>query len=185
MRYCNIWGGLKDLSFIPTNHLQQYSKLYFYGVRYISLRSVGHDYIDLKSARSLGIKVANVPTYSPWYSVAEHAVALLLALNRKNSIRPKANEYGDYVWTIWLVLTCMEKKVRIIGTGKIRCFCKNHAWFWLFNFDPTTLRKWKLKKTNTYNIHYLRRSLQNSDVISVHCPLNSETKYMFHRSVSP
>jgi D-lactate dehydrogenase len=57
-------------------------KLYLCGVRYIALRSVGYDNVDLKKAKALGIKVANVPAYSP-YSVAEHAAALLLALNRK------------------------------------------------------------------------------------------------------
>src|SRR5688572_7760799 len=52
------------------------------GVRYIALRSAGHDHVDLKTAAQLGIRVANVPEYSP-YSIAEHAVAMLLALNRK------------------------------------------------------------------------------------------------------
>jgi D-lactate dehydrogenase len=49
-------------------------KLYLCGVRYIALRSVGYDNVDLKKAKALGIKVANVPAYSP-YSVAEHAAA--------------------------------------------------------------------------------------------------------------
>ena len=56
-------------------------KLHRKGVKYIATRSRGYDHIDLEKAKELGIKVANVPTYSP-YSVAEHAVALMLSLNR-------------------------------------------------------------------------------------------------------
>jgi D-lactate dehydrogenase len=57
-------------------------QLFDYGVRFIALRTVGYDHVDLVKAKQLSIKVSNVPAYSP-YSVAEHAVALLMALNRK------------------------------------------------------------------------------------------------------
>jgi lactate dehydrogenase-like 2-hydroxyacid dehydrogenase len=56
---------------------------------------------------SSGIKVANVPAYSP-YSVAEHAAALLLALNRKIILGQNLCKWATTVWIIWLVLTCME-----------------------------------------------------------------------------
>ena len=52
------------------------------GVKYVATRSVGVDHINLKVAAELGIRVANVPHYSP-NSVAEHTVALMMALNRK------------------------------------------------------------------------------------------------------
>ena len=54
-------------------------KLAARGLKYLVLRSVGFDHVDLPKAKQLGIRVANVPAYSP-YSVAEHAVTLLLAL---------------------------------------------------------------------------------------------------------
>lgn len=57
-------------------------KLSQYGVKYITSRSAGYDHIDLNKANDLGIKVANVPEYSP-YAIAEHGVAMLMALNRK------------------------------------------------------------------------------------------------------
>ena len=57
-------------------------KLHEAGVKYIAVRAVGYDNVDIKKANDLGIKVANVPEYSP-YAIAEHAVALMLALNRK------------------------------------------------------------------------------------------------------
>ena len=52
------------------------------GVKYISLRSVGYDHVDIQKAKNCNIKVANVPAYSP-NAIAEHAVALLMSLNLK------------------------------------------------------------------------------------------------------
>ncbi len=52
------------------------------GVRFVALRSVGYDHVDLEQAEDLSIHVANVPEYSP-YSIAEHAVAMMMAVNRK------------------------------------------------------------------------------------------------------
>ena len=56
--------------------------LHQYGVRFIALRSVGYDHVNVDKAKELGMKVANVPAYSP-FAIAEHSVALLMALNRK------------------------------------------------------------------------------------------------------
>ena len=52
------------------------------GVRHIVLRSAGHNHVDISKCKELGISVANVPQYSP-YAVAEHTIALMMALNRK------------------------------------------------------------------------------------------------------
>jgi D-lactate dehydrogenase len=57
-------------------------KLWELGVRYIALRSSGHNNINLKIAKRLGFKVANASDYSP-HAIAEHALALLITLNRK------------------------------------------------------------------------------------------------------
>jgi D-lactate dehydrogenase len=82
-------------------------KLYLCGVRYIALRSVGYDNVDLKKAKALGIKVANVPAYSP-YSVAEHAAALLL--ESKDYLRSKIRYRLDHlvVLTIWKTVGLLE-----------------------------------------------------------------------------
>jgi D-lactate dehydrogenase len=70
-------------------------KLNEFGVKYIALRSVGYDNIDLNTAKNLGVKVANVPAYSP-YSIAEHSVTLLMALNRKILLGQQLMDSGDY-----------------------------------------------------------------------------------------
>jgi D-lactate dehydrogenase len=158
-------------------------KLYFYGVRYISLRSVGFDYIDLKRARALGIKVANVPAYSP-YSVAEHATALLMALNRKIVLGQNLMNMGDYRLDHLIGFDLHGKKVGIIGTGKIgSAFAKIMYGFGcsIIAYDP--LENEELKKQIDIRYTTLEEVCINSDVISVHCPLNRETKYMFHKNI--
>src|SRR6188768_2075073 len=52
------------------------------GVNYLAIRAAGYNQVDLKKAKELNIKVARVPAYSP-YAIAEHTIALILALNRK------------------------------------------------------------------------------------------------------
>ena len=56
-------------------------QLHQQGIKYIALRSAGFNHVDLEMAKQLGLRVARVPAYSP-YAIAEHAVALILALNR-------------------------------------------------------------------------------------------------------
>lgn len=158
-------------------------KLYFYGVKYIALRSVAYDYIDLKRARSLGIKVANVPAYSP-YSVAEHAVALLMALNRKIVLGQNLMNVGDYRLDHLIGFDLHEKKIGIIGVGKIGgAFAKIMNGFGcsILAHDPVENEELKQKIDIRYTT--LEEVCMHSDVISVHCPLNGETKYMFHKSI--
>ena len=92
--------------------------LFAIGIKYIVLRSAGFNNVDLKKANELGIKVARVPAYSP-YAVAEHTVALMLALNRK-LIRAH-NRVMDLNFSLD-GLTGFDmngKTAGIIGTGKI------------------------------------------------------------------
>jgi D-lactate dehydrogenase len=158
-------------------------KLYFYGVRYITLRSVGYDYIDLQRARALGIKVANVPAYSP-YSVAEHAVALLLAVNRKIALGQNLMDMGDYRLDHLIGFDLHGKKIGIIGTGKIgTAFAKIMHGFGCSILACDPIENEELKQQINISYTTLEELCINSDVISVHCPLNRETKYMFNKSV--
>jgi len=157
-------------------------KLYFNGVRYIALRSVGYDYIDLKRARALGIKVANVPTYSH-FSVAEHAVALLMALNRKIVLGQKLMNMGDYRLDHLIGFDLYGKKVGIIGTGKIgSAFAKIMHGFGCLILACDPVENEELKQQLDISYTTLEEVCINSDVISVHCPLNRESKYMFNKS---
>src|ERR1700740_225651 len=88
------------------------------GVKHVALRCGGFNSIDLAAAKELGFSVTRVPAYSP-YAVAEHAVALLLALNRKI---PRANNRGHDLHFSLNGLVCFDlhgKTAGIFGTGKI------------------------------------------------------------------
>jgi D-lactate dehydrogenase len=158
-------------------------KLKELGVKYIALRSVGHDHIDLHEAKKLGIKSANVPAYSP-YAIAEHAVALLMALNRKLLLGQQLMQNGDYRLDHLIGFDLHGKTVGIVGTGKIGAAfarimhgfgCKLLAYDIAENAD--------LQKDITINYTSLEALCKQSDVISLCCPLNKETKYLFNATV--
>ena len=93
-------------------------KLNDFGVKYITLRSVGHDNVNLRAASRLNLRVANVPAYSP-YAIAEHAVSLLLALNRKLIASNRRVKQFNFNLNNLVGFDLNQKTVGIIGTGKI------------------------------------------------------------------
>ena len=158
-------------------------KLYDNGVKFIALRSVGYDHVDLAKAKQLNIKVANVPAYSP-YAIAEHAVALLMALNRKLILGQQLMQTGDYRLDQLIGFDLHGKKVGIVGTGKIgTAFAKIMHGFGcnLLGYDVEInnqlIKDTKIKYTSLEDL------CKRSDVISVNCPLNTATKYMFNKNV--
>jgi D-lactate dehydrogenase len=155
-------------------------KLHASGIRYVFLRSVGHDHVDLKKAAELGMRVANVPEYSP-YSVAEHAVALLMGLNRKLIQGQQLMELQDFRIDSLKGFDIHGKTVGIVGTGKIgMAFGRIMLGFGarVVAFDPET-------NTEAINlgIEYmsLEKVLEAADIVSIHCPLNSSTRHLFSR----
>ena len=152
-------------------------KLYSHGIRYVLLRSAGYDHVDLVSARSLGIRVANVPEYSP-YSVAEHAVALLLALNRKLIEGQRLMDLQDFRIDSLRGFDIHGKTAGVIGTGKIGlAFSRIMLGFGarVVAFDPQVNQQ-AVDMGVTYVS--LEELLKSSDIVSLHCPLNKETKHM-------
>jgi len=152
------------------------------GVKFLALRSAGFNNVDLEVAKELNIKVARVPEYSP-YAVAEHAVALMLALNRKlvhSYIRVRAQNF------LLDGLTGFDmngKTVGIIGTGKIGSVVTKilHGFGCrLLAYD--IVQNEKLKKL--YQLEYvdLNTIYAQSDIITLHVPLTPETKYMVNES---
>ena len=158
-------------------------KLKDFGVNYITLRSVGHDNINLFTAKQLGIKVANVPVYSP-HAIAEHAVALLLTLNRnlvKSSLRVKQFNF-DINNLIGFDLK--NKTVGILGTGNIGSIMVKimHGFGCeLLGFDI----KEKKRMTIDYRLKYvsLKELCEQSDVISIHLPLNTDTHHLINKEL--
>lgn len=152
-------------------------KLRAHGIRFILLRSVGYDHVDLEKAAALGMRVANVPEYSP-YSVAEHAVALLMAVNRKLIDGQTLMKLQDFRIDSLKGFDVHGKTVGVVGTGKIgMAFCRIMLGFGahVLAFDPQTNQE-----ALDLGIRYvsLEELLRNSDVVSLHCPLNKQTRHL-------
>lgn len=153
------------------------------GVRFIALRSVGFDHVDIKKTCELNIKVANVPRYSP-YSVAEHSVMLLLTLIRKLSIGQALMEKNDFRLDQLIGFDLHGKTIGIIGTGAIgEVMAKIMHGFGCNILGYDVIENQALKVATGITYTYLENVCKTSDVISIHCPLNDATHHLFNASL--
>ncbi len=153
-------------------------KLWDLGVRYISLRSTGHNNIHLKVAHDLGFKLANAPEYSP-HAIAELAVGLLLALNRKLIVANAKVHKGNFLQEGLLGFDLNGKTVGIVGTGNIgSVMAKIMLGFGCTLLGNDTVPNFDL--VQKYGISYvsLEELCTRSDIISLHVPLTQETHHM-------
>jgi D-lactate dehydrogenase len=150
------------------------------GTRLLALRASGFNNVDLPRAAELGIKVVRVPAYSP-YAVAEHAVALVLALNRK--IYKAYNRVRDDNFSLegLLGFDLHGCTVGVVGTGKIgMVFAQIMQGFGcsLLGYDAYPNQQFE----TIGNARYvpLPELLASSDIISLHCPLLPETHHLIN-----
>lgn len=148
------------------------------GTRLIALRSAGFNHVDLKVAAGLGIRVVRVPEYSP-YAVAEHAVALILALNRKIHRAYARVREGNFSLDGLVGFDLHGKTVGIVGTGRIGAvMAKIMKGFGceilLYDLKPQP----ELVTQLSGRYVDLDTLLQRSDIISLHVPLTPETRHM-------
>ncbi len=141
------------------------------GVRLILLRCAGFNNVDLVAAKELGLTVTRVPAYSP-YAVAEHAVALLLALNRHLHRAHNRVRESNFSLEGLVGFDLHGKTVGIVGTGKIGAvFASIMAGFGcrLLAYDPFPRTDLPLTYVSPDQL------LAESDIISLHVPLLPET----------
>lgn len=151
------------------------------GVKIIAFRSAGFNNLNMVAAKNAGMKVVRVPAYSP-QAVAEHAVALILTLNRK--IHKAYNRVRENNFSIEN-LTGFDlngKTVGVIGTGLIgKTFCKI-----MLGFGCTVVAHDVYPNNELQNsgVTYLSLDslLQQSDIVSLHCPLLPETNHIINKS---
>ena len=93
-------------------------KLKVAGVKLIAVRATGYDNVDITKANESGIHVVNVPEYSP-YAIAEHTVAMVLAMNRKLVMADEQVSNHNFTIDNLVGFDLNKKKVGIVGTGKI------------------------------------------------------------------
>ncbi|MGY3052236.1 D-lactate dehydrogenase [Pedobacter sp. UYEF25] len=152
-------------------------KLKRYSVRYISTRSVGTDHIDKIAADAAGIKVANIPAYSP-ESIAEHAVSLMLALNR-NIVQAALNtKTFDFRLDGLLGFTLRGKTVGLVGLGNVALALASI----LKGFGSKLIACDPFNKQFPVGIKEvgLAELYREADIISLHVPLTEKTKYMIN-----
>lgn len=156
-------------------------KLYAGGVKFIALRSAGYNHVALDKAKQLGIKVASVPAYSP-YAVAEHAVALMMALNRK-LIRANSRVHELNFSLDGLTGFDMNgKTVGIIGTGQIGgVIAKILNGFGCKILAVDQIENGELKEK--YGLVYTdyETLYKEADIISLHVPLTPATRYVINQ----
>lgn len=147
------------------------------GTRLIALRCAGFNQVDLQAASDLGISVVRVPAYSP-YAVAEHTVGLMLALNRKLYRAYNRIREGNFSLNGLLGFDMHGKTVGIIGAGKIgRLVGKMLKAFGchVLVYDPfecQVCQELGIEQVDLESI-WVR-----SDIISLHCPLTSESTHI-------
>ncbi|MFD0863773.1 2-hydroxyacid dehydrogenase [Sungkyunkwania multivorans] len=158
-------------------------KLKDFGVKFIALRSTGYDNVNLRSAERLGIKVANVPEYSP-NAIAEHAVTLLLALNRKITISDRRVAKYNFNIDGLIGVDLVDKTVGIIGTGRIgSVMARIMSGFGCHLLGYDIVEDESL--SSQYGLRYvnLRTLCNRSDIISIHTPLNTDTHHLIDKDM--
>lgn len=150
------------------------------GVKLIALRSAGYNNIDLGAARALRLAVVRVPAYSP-HAIAEHAVALLLTLNRK--IHRAFNRVRELNFSLagLVGFDLHRKTVGIVGPGKIgRVAAQIFHGFGcdVLAHDPAPSPDWAAKQGIC--CVDLDTLLIQSDVASLHAPLLPTTRHLLN-----
>jgi D-lactate dehydrogenase len=164
--------------------IQQLSKM---GIRLIVLRSAGYNNVNLEAAKQYGLTIVRVPAYSP-HAVAEHAVALILTLNRKTHKAYNRVREGNFSLDRLTGFDLFEKTVGVVGTGKIgEVFCRIMLGFGCKVLAYDLVENKDLKAVDAGNpdasgkgVVYvsLENLLKQSDIVSLHCPLNDATHHL-------
>lgn len=149
------------------------------GVKLIALRCAGFNNVDIETAKKLGITVVRVPAYSP-YAVAEFTVGLILSLSRKFHKSYLHTQEHNFSLQGLMGFDLNNKTIGIIGTGKIgEIFAKIMTGFGCqclaYDLEPN-------QACIDLGVNYveLEQLYQQSDIISLHCPLTPDTKHLIN-----
>jgi D-lactate dehydrogenase len=149
------------------------------GIKIIALRCAGFNNVDVEAANEMNIKVVRVSSYSP-NAVAEHAVALILTLNRKTHKAFNRVKENNFSLDRLMGFDLYEKTVGVIGTGKIGAiFCKIMLGF---GCNVVAYDVQKSEELIKQGVKYctLDDLLATSDIVSLHCPLIPQTLHILN-----
>ena len=146
------------------------------GVRAVLLRCAGFNNVDITTAQNLGIFVARVPAYSP-EAVAEHALALIMTLNRHTHRAYNRVREGNFMLDGLLGRTLHGKTAGIVGTGRIGLATArilNGIGCTVLGADPYP----SAEAASVVQMVPLQELLARADIISLHCPLTEQTHHL-------
>lgn len=149
-----------------------------YGVKLIALRCAGFNNVDLEAAHKYGIKVVRVPAYSP-HAIAEYALALMLAADRHIPRAVTRTRDANFSLQGLLGFDLYGKTIGFIGTGRIaKVFIRMLSGFGMtiLGYDPYPDEEF----ARVNGMQYVTQDelFHRSDIITLHCPLNPDTKYI-------
>ena len=145
----------------------------------IALRSAGYNHVDLAAAHALGLAVVRVPAYSP-HAVAEHGVGLVLALCRHLHRAYNRTREGDFSLHGLTGFDLHGRTVGVIGSGQIgEVFARIMSGFGchILAYDPYPNLAIEALGGRFVELDEL---LAQSDIISLHCPLNEATQHLIN-----
>ena len=146
------------------------------GTKFVALRSAGFNHVDLTAAARYGLTVGRVPAYSP-YAVAEHAVALILALNRKLVRANSRVHENNFLLDGLMGFDLHGRTVGLAGTGQIGGVLAGIMKGFgcqVLAYDP--------QPNLNLPVEYVdwEQLLRRSDIVSLHCPLTPATHHLIN-----
>jgi D-lactate dehydrogenase len=154
--------------------------LYSMGINLIALRCAGFNNVDLEACKKCGVSVVRVPAYSP-YAVAEHAVALMMTLNRRTHRANNRVKDGNFSLNGFVGFDMHGKTAGIMGAGKIgKCTLSILAGFGcrLLVYDP--FPDPSIEKDFKASYVTLDTLFAESDIISIHVPLTPDNRHLIN-----
>ena len=155
-------------------------ELHNYGIKYITLRSAGYDNVNLKTVVKYDLRVANVPEYSP-NAIAEHAIALLMALKRHIITANKQVKKNNFSLDNLVGSNVENKTIGVLGSGRIGSIIIKilHGFGCEILVNDRQENEELIKK---YDVKYtsIETICEQANIIIISLPLTSETKYLIN-----
>lgn len=155
------------------------TELSSHGTRLIAMRSAGFNNVDVRTAQKLGLKIMRVPAYSP-YAVAEHTVALMLALNRRIHKAYNHVREGNFALEGMMGFDMVGRTAGIVGTGKIGSVVARILHGFGCKLLAYDLRKNPEVEALGARYVSLNEIFSTSDIVTLHCPLMPETYHLIN-----
>jgi D-lactate dehydrogenase len=177
----NLATGYDAVCAFVNDHLHEriLTTLAGMGIKLVAMRCAGYNNVDIVAAKKLGITVVRVPAYSP-YAVAEHAVALMMTLNRKTHKAYNRVREGNFSLDRLIGFDLFGKTAGIISTGKIgQCLAKILLGF---GCKVVAYDLFESEAMVAAGVTYMSFDdlLAQSDIVSLHCPLTEDTRHIIN-----